>query len=86
MIRFLSLCYLFYCCFFGLFFALVFVIFVFAIYQKTSLQNLEIPKPPKMKNAEKQTFRQEQLAQVCSQIVLFLFGVSFKSAFLLKTL
>ena len=33
---------------------------------------MEIPKTAKMKNAEqKRTFRQEQLAQLCSQIVFF---------------
>ena len=36
-----------------------------------------------MKNAEnKRTFWQEQLAQLCSQIVFFLFCVSFIFAFL----
>ena len=39
---------------------------------KTSLNYLEIPKTPKMKSAEKRTFWQEQLAQVCSQMLSFL--------------
>ena len=45
---------------------------------------MEIPKTTKMKNAEKKkrTFWQEQLAQVCSQIVSFFrFCVSLNFAF-----
>ena len=44
---------------------------------------MEIPKTAKIKNAEKKrTFWQEQLAQVCSQIVsFFVFCVSFNFAF-----
>ena len=56
----------------------VFVALVFCYFlncddlSKTSLKNLEIPKTPKMRNAEKkQTFGQEQLAQVFSHIVFF---------------
>ena len=42
---------------------------------------MEIAKNPKMKNAQKRTFWQEQLAQVCSQIVsFFLFCVSLNFA------
>ena len=59
----------------------VFVALVFCYFlncddlSKTSLKNLEIPKTPKMRNAEKkkQTFGQEQLAQVFSHIVFFVF-------------
>ena len=39
---------------------------------------MEIGKTAKMKNAEKRTFWQEQLAQLCSQIVSFSFFVFLK--------
>ena len=43
---------------------------------------MEIAKKPKMKMHKKRTFWQEQLAQVCSQIVsFFLFCVSLNFAF-----
>ena len=59
---------------------------ILTTYQKTSLKDLEIAKKAKMKNAQKRTFWQEQLAQVCSQIVSFFFFVcvSLNFAFLLK--
>ena len=63
---------------FSLLLFFVFVAFVFCYLlifgslSKTSLKNMEIPKTAKIKNAEeKRTSWQEQLAQVCSQIVSF---------------
>ena len=69
---------------FFVFVAFIFVLFgILETYQNTSLKNMEIPKTAKIKNAEKKkrTFWQEQLAQVCSQIVSFCcFCVSFNFA------
>ena len=70
-----------------LFFVLLFGYFFLATYQKTSLEQLDIAKKTKMKNAEKWTFLQEQLAQVCSQIVsYFLCVLLYNLHALLKTL
>ena len=73
---------------------LVFVAFIFCNFlnfghlSKNLWKNWKLQKKnPKMKNAQKRTFWQEQLAQVCSQIVsFFLFCVSLNLYFLLKTL
>ena len=59
------------CCFWFLLLSYFVIFSILATYQKTSLKKLEIAKNPKMKNAQKRTFWQEQLAQVCSQIVSF---------------
>ena len=75
-------------CFASCFLVVVFFLFLFVWYcvifgylSKTSLKKLEIAKKAKMKNAEKRTLGQEQLAHVCSQIVsFFLFYVSLKFA------
>ena len=70
------------CCFWFLLLSYFVIFWILATYQKTSLKTLEIAKNPKMKNAQKRTFWQEQLAQVCSQIVsFFLFCVSLNFAF-----
>ena len=78
-IRFLSICILFCCYCFWLVFLLWNLIFLdFWIPIKTSLPKLAIPKPPKWQMQKKKDFWQQQLAQVCSQIVCFIFGVSLK--------
>ena len=67
---------------------LAFVAFIFCNFlnlgylSKNISETLEIAKNTKMKNAQKRTFWQEQLAQMCSQIVsFFLFCVSLNFAF-----
>ena len=64
--------YLFLLLFF-VFLALVFGYFWFLETHQKHLWKMELPKTAKMKNAEKKkrTFWQEQLAQLCSQIVSF---------------
>ena len=42
---------------------------------KNISEKMEIAKTAKMKNAEKRTFWQDKLAQLCSQIVSFFFFV-----------
>ena len=67
-----------------LFFVFRFGILLFLTFgylSKTSLEKLEFRQPQKWKRQKKQTCWQEQLAQVCSQIVsVFLFGVSLNFA------
>ena len=70
---------------FLLFFVFVALAFIFlncGYLWKISLKHLKIPKTPNMKNAEtnKRTFWQEQLTEVCSQIVFFSLFVSLKFA------
>ena len=76
----LLFCILFSCCCCFVFFLLLwyFVIFWFLELpiKKHPSKNWKFQKPEKMKNAEKKrTFWQEQLAQLCSQIVSFFFFV-----------
>ena len=53
----------------------VLLVLSFGYLSKSISQTLDIPKNPNMKNAENRTLWQEQLAQVCSQIVSFFFLV-----------
>ena len=83
MFDFFLLCILFSCCccFFLFLLLWYFVIFDFWLPIKKHLWKFGNCKKKKMKNAEKWTFWQEQLAQVCSQIVsFFLFCVSLNFA------
>ena len=84
MFDFLLLCILFsYSCCFWFFVAFIFCfLLISTTYQKTSLKKWKLQKKTKMKNAQKSTLWQEQLAQVCSQIVsFFLFCISLNLSF-----
>ena len=74
---FLLFCILFSCCCCFLFSSLwCFVFLIFGYLSKTSLNDLEIAKKNKNEKCRKKgTLGQEQLAQVCSQIVSFFFFV-----------
>ena len=59
-----------FCCF-----GILLLFLNFGYLSKISLEKLEIPKTPKWKmQKKKRTFWQQQLAQVCSQIVSFCFS------------
>ena len=82
----LFFCFCLSACCLVLFWIIIFVAFIFCFFSfwkpiKNISENMEIPKTAKMKNAEKErTFWQEQLAQVCSQIMSFFLCVSFNFA------